>query len=60
MIARVLKGSIGLSLVIPIAAFALEAATPGDEFVDIKGVDPSILVDLRYATPNNVTHRSWR
>ena len=58
MIARLLKQSIALSLFIPIAAFAIETATPGDEFVDIKSVDPSIVIDLRYATPNNVTHRA--
>ena len=28
------------------------------EFVDIKSVDDTILVDLRYAGPNNVAHRA--
>lgn len=57
MIARFLKRSIALSLFIPVAAFAIDAVTTGDEFVDIKSVDSSIVIDLRYATPNNVTHR---
>jgi D-alanyl-D-alanine dipeptidase len=29
----------------------------GSEFVDIKSVDPSIAIDLRYAGQNNVAHR---
>jgi D-alanyl-D-alanine dipeptidase len=57
VIARALKQSIALSFFIPLAAFATEAVTPGDEFVEINKVDPSIVIDLRYATPNNVTHR---
>jgi D-alanyl-D-alanine dipeptidase len=32
-------------------------ANEGD-FVDIRSVDSTILVDLRYATPNNVAHRT--
>lgn len=47
-----------------IALIALVASTPlfGQEsqsdvpLVDIRSVDPSIVVDLRYATPNNITH----
>ena len=31
--------------------------TDGSEFVDIKSVEPTIIVDLRYASSNNVTHR---
>jgi len=46
-----------LSFLIPLAAFAADVLPPGDEFVEIKNVDPSIVIDLRYATPNNVTHR---
>jgi D-alanyl-D-alanine dipeptidase len=61
VIARLLKRSlpptIALSLFIPSAAFALDPAPPGSEFVDIKSVVPSIVIDLRYATPDNVTHR---
>ena len=40
------------------SAVALGKA-PGDpsEFVDIKNVDSSIVIDLRYASPNNVTRR---
>ena len=58
MIARALKRSIALSFFIPLAAIATEAVEPGDEFVEISKVDPSIVIDLRYATPNNVTHRA--
>jgi len=40
------------------SAFAIGKA-PADpsEFVDIKSVDSSIVIDLRYASPNNVTRR---
>ena len=41
-----------------IGAHGAEVATPSDsDFVDIKSVDPTILVELRYATPNNFTRR---
>ena len=32
--------------------------TPENPFVNIKTVDPTIIVDLRYASENNVTHRA--
>ena len=40
------------------SAFAIgkSSSDPG-EFVDIKRVDSSIVIDLRYASPNNVTGR---
>lgn len=39
-------------------AYGAEVAAPSDsDFVDIKSVDPTILVELRYATPNNFTRR---
>lgn len=39
-------------------AYGAEVAAPKDsDFVDIKSVDPTILVELRYATPNNFTRR---
>ena len=40
------------------AAFGQGAAPITDStFVDIKRVDPTILIDVRYAGPNNFTHR---
>jgi D-alanyl-D-alanine dipeptidase len=47
-----------LALVIPVATFGQGAAPVADsDFVDIKRIDPTIVIDLRYAGPNNVTHR---
>jgi D-alanyl-D-alanine dipeptidase len=44
---------------VPTVAFGQEAAPITEStFVDIKRVDPTILIDLRYAGPNNSTHRS--
>jgi D-alanyl-D-alanine dipeptidase len=28
------------------------------DFVDVRSVDPTIVIDLRYASPNNFTHRA--
>jgi D-alanyl-D-alanine dipeptidase len=53
-IARALR----LALFVPIAALGQGTSpVPDSEFVDIQRVDPTILVDLRYASPNNFTHR---
>lgn len=47
-----------LSFFSPIGADGAEVEGPKDsDFVDIKSVDPTILVELRYATPNNFTRR---
>jgi zinc D-Ala-D-Ala dipeptidase len=47
-----------LVLFLPSAAFSQDPSTIRDhEFVDIRRVDPTIVVDLRYAGPNNFTHR---
>jgi D-alanyl-D-alanine dipeptidase len=35
-----------------------QEAAPGAQFVNIKALDPSIVIDLRYAGPNNVMHRA--
>jgi D-alanyl-D-alanine dipeptidase len=43
------------ALLFSTAAYGKETAD--DEFVDIKSVDRTILVDLRYAGTNNVAHR---
>jgi zinc D-Ala-D-Ala dipeptidase len=43
---------------VPTVAFGEDAAPITEStFVDIKRVDPTILIDLRYAGPNNSTHR---
>ena len=40
------------------SAFAIGKPPVSDsDFVDITSVDPSILVELRYASPNNVARR---
>jgi D-alanyl-D-alanine dipeptidase len=47
-----------LALFLPRAAFSQEPSPVREsEFVDIRRVDPTIVVDLRYAGPNNFTHR---
>jgi D-alanyl-D-alanine dipeptidase len=47
-----------LALFVPSAAFSQGPAPSSEsEFVDIRRIDPTILVDLRYAGPNNFTHR---
>ena len=40
-----------------LCGFAFGKTTEDSEFVDIKSVDHTILVDLRYAGANNVAHR---
>jgi D-alanyl-D-alanine dipeptidase len=53
-----ISGILVLALFIPIAAFSQGTTPiPDGEFVDIRRVDPSIVIDLRYAGPNNFTHR---
>jgi zinc D-Ala-D-Ala dipeptidase len=53
-----LSGVLFLALVVPVAAFGQGAAPiPDSNFVDIKRVDPTIVIDLRYAGPNNFTRR---
>lgn len=49
----------GLALCIAACASSTIGKTTGDpsDFVDIKSVDSSIVIDLRYASPNNVTRR---
>jgi D-alanyl-D-alanine dipeptidase len=44
-----------LTVLLAISASAVSGATRYDNLVDLKAVDPTILVDLRYATPDNVT-----
>jgi zinc D-Ala-D-Ala dipeptidase len=57
-LSRNISRALRLALFVPIAAFGQGASqVPDSEFVDIQRVDPTILVDLRYASPNNFTHR---
>ena len=43
---------------IPVATFGQGASPiPDSNFVDIRQVDPTIVIDLRYAGPNNFTRR---
>ncbi|MBA3543240.1 MAG: M15 family metallopeptidase [Chthoniobacterales bacterium] len=44
-----------LLLLLALASSAAQAAPRYDNLVDIKSVDPMILVELRYATPRNIT-----
>ena len=56
---HIFSGVLFLVLVVPVAAFGQDAAPiPHNNFIDIKQVDPTIVVDLRYAGPNNVTRRA--
>jgi D-alanyl-D-alanine dipeptidase len=53
-----LSGVLLLALFVPMAAFGQDAAPITEStFVDVRRVDPTILIDLRYAGPNNSTHR---
>jgi D-alanyl-D-alanine dipeptidase len=55
---HILAATLLLAFVGPQATFG-QAATPvaGSEFVEIKRIDPTILIDLRYASPNNFTRK---
>ncbi|MGI8890151.1 MAG: M15 family metallopeptidase [Chthoniobacterales bacterium] len=45
-------------LVLLMLAASVQAGGKYDNLVDIQSVDPTILVDLRYATPDNITGRA--
>ncbi|PZR76275.1 MAG: peptidase M15 [Chthoniobacterales bacterium] len=54
------RGAFGAAIAIlffPLLLSAAEATNESD-FVNIQKVDPSIAIDLRYASPDNVTHRA--
>src|SRR6266850_5428029 len=59
MLFRPILSAILLLVVFPSAGAFGQSAVPLNEstFVDIKRVDPTILIELRYAAPNNYTHR---
>ena len=42
---------------IPVFGAGSATATADSDFVDVRSVDPTIVIDLRYASPNNFTHR---
>jgi zinc D-Ala-D-Ala dipeptidase len=52
------SGTLFLTLFVPAATRAQGPAPVADsDFVDIKRIDPTILIDLRYAGPNNFTRK---
>jgi D-alanyl-D-alanine dipeptidase len=54
----ILSGALLLGFLVHVAAFGQGPQPVADsDFVDIKRIDPSILIDLRYAGPNNVVRR---
>jgi zinc D-Ala-D-Ala dipeptidase len=58
LLKQTIRGALVLTFFSSIGAYGAEVAGPKDsDFVDIKSVDPTILVELRYATPNNFTRR---
>jgi D-alanyl-D-alanine dipeptidase len=58
LLKQIILGALVLTLFRSIGADGAEAAGPREsEFVDIKSVAPTILIELRYATPNNFTRR---
>ena len=58
LLKQAILSALVLTVFSSISADGAEVATPSDsDFVDIKSVDPTILVELRYATPNNFTRR---
>lgn len=57
ILTRILSCSLGLTLIAPVKVSAVPPTPAESEFVDIKKIDPTILVDLRYAGPNNFMHR---
>jgi D-alanyl-D-alanine dipeptidase len=58
ILSRLILTGLGLTLIAPLAKVGAATATPAEsEFVDIKKIDPAILVDLRYASANNFMHR---
>src|ERR1700682_997145 len=58
LLRHTLSAALLLVLFLPMDAFGQGAAPITEStFVDIKRVDPTILIDLRYAGPNNSIHR---
>ncbi|HWM23947.1 MAG TPA: M15 family metallopeptidase [Chthoniobacterales bacterium] len=58
LLKQTILSALVLALFGSIGADGAEVAGPSEsEFVDVKSVAPTILVELRYATPNNFTRR---
>lgn len=58
LLTKIILSALVLAFSLSTGADGAEAVGPtGSEFVDIKSVVPTILVELRYATPNNFTRR---
>ncbi len=47
----------GMSLFVSISGFGAAPPPTESEFVDIKTIDPTIVIDLRYVRPNNFVRR---
>ncbi|MEO5755162.1 MAG: M15 family metallopeptidase [Chthoniobacterales bacterium] len=48
-------GAWGYFVLLVMCGLSAEASATYDNLVDIRSVDPTILVELRYATPDNIT-----
>ena len=58
MLGHIFSGPLFLALFLPTVGSAQGPAPLADsDFVDIKRIDPTILIDLRYAGPNNFTRK---
>lgn len=56
---HIVAGVLILACSIPLGTFGQGATPiPESDFVNIKRLDPTIVIDLRYAGPNNFTHRA--
>ena len=58
LLGHIFSGTLLLAFLVPDAARGQSPTPAADsQFVDIKRIDPTILVDLRYAGPNNFTRK---
>lgn len=58
LLRQTIRGALVLTFFSSIGAYGAKVEAPKDgDFVDIRSIDPTILVELRYATPNNFTRR---
>jgi zinc D-Ala-D-Ala dipeptidase len=57
---QTIVGASLLAFLAPVPASGADSAGPTleSDFVDVRSVDPTIVVDLRYASPNNFTHQA--
>lgn len=47
-----------IACAVAVAASAADAASPDDPLVDVTTLDPTFVLELRYATPDNFLHRA--